>query len=50
MLHPVLALRVFHLFLFRLRIRTIPYPGGGGGGDSHIKVTGVLVGFFESDP
>ena len=20
------------------------------GGDSHIKVTGVLVGFFESDP
>ena len=21
-----------------------------GGGDSHIKVTGVLVGFFESDP
>ena len=23
------------------------YPGGGG---SHIKVTGVLVGFFSSDP
>ena len=22
----------------------------GGGADSHIKVTGVLVGFFESDP
>ena len=22
----------------------------GGGGYSHIKVTGVLVGFFESDP
>ena len=26
------------------------YSEPGGGGDSHIKVTGVLVGFFESDP
>ena len=24
--------------------------GGGGGGDSHVRVTGVLVRFFESDP
>ena len=25
-------------------------PGGGGVGDSHIKVTGVIVGNFEKDP
>ena len=38
---------VLHLFS---RFVTVRLTRGGGGEYTHIKVTEVLVGFFESDP
>ena len=44
------AVEMFHEWE---RTKTLKFPDlevGTRGGDSHIKVTGVLVRFFESDP
>ena len=42
------AMKIADLWRLRLILKGEPHPGGGGGGkDSHIKVTGAIVGNFE---